>query len=515
MWTQKADFGGLARFGALGLSIGTFGYIGLGDLGASYSNDFWEYDPTSDTWTQKNTFGGEVRTLSTGFSISNKIFAGTGFDYINGIKYVDFWEYTSACTPPEITSEPGNQSITYGASASYSVAAALGVSYQWQQDAGTGFVDITDGSLFSGATNDTLTIALPTVNMTGYKYRCIVTGDCSLTATSDGNATLTVAPLEIVFTPDASQTKGYGAADPAPFTYMYAPSLLGTDVISGQMGRAPGEDAGDYAFTAGTLTAGGNYKLTVAAEPTFIITPVALTITAADKAKCYDGSVYSEPYTVIYNGFVNTEDASVLGGTLVFGGTSSTGILAGNYSIDPSGLTSVNYIINYVNGTLLIKAAPDAASITRSGDSLLSNVTPGNQWYLDGVEIPGSTGNVVVATANGNYYTVITQVGCSSAPSNTIAIVDVSIKEFGSKVIDIYPNPSNGMFNIKLKTPGKTMYTMEVYNSLGALVWKQDEISINGNNAKTVDLRDLKPGLYTIVLKNSTISSVKKVYITK
>jgi hypothetical protein len=56
---------------------------------------------------------------------------------------------------------------------------------------------------------------------------------------------------------------------------------------------------------------------------------------------------------------------------------------------------------------------------------------------------------------------------------------------------------------------------MEVYNSLGALVWKQDEISINGNNAKTVDLKGLKPGLYTIVLKNSTISSVKKVYITK
>ena len=56
-WTQKADFGGGAREHATGFSIGTKGYIGLGD-NFNLFKDFWEYDPGTDTWTQKADFGG-------------------------------------------------------------------------------------------------------------------------------------------------------------------------------------------------------------------------------------------------------------------------------------------------------------------------------------------------------------------------------------------------------------------------------------------------------------------------
>lgn len=86
-WTQKADFGGGARSSAVGFNIADRGYLGTG----SSSNDFWEYDPTFNTWTQKADFAGLSRYNATGFSIGSRGYIGTGSEY-----YSDFWEYDPA-----------------------------------------------------------------------------------------------------------------------------------------------------------------------------------------------------------------------------------------------------------------------------------------------------------------------------------------------------------------------------------------------------------------------------------
>src|SRR5438045_7987523 len=78
-WTQKADFGGVARNRATGFSINGKGYIGTGWDG-SFRKDFWEYDPATNTWTLKADFGGTARYSAPGFSIGNKGYVGTGWD---------------------------------------------------------------------------------------------------------------------------------------------------------------------------------------------------------------------------------------------------------------------------------------------------------------------------------------------------------------------------------------------------------------------------------------------------
>ncbi|MBI4947767.1 MAG: hypothetical protein HY840_15355 [Bacteroidetes bacterium] len=94
-WTQKADFGGGLRYYSVGFSIGTKGYIGTGANGTPYKKDFWEYDPSNNTWTQKADFGapsGTARRGVVGFSIGAKGYAGTGEDVTATYKK-DFWEY--------------------------------------------------------------------------------------------------------------------------------------------------------------------------------------------------------------------------------------------------------------------------------------------------------------------------------------------------------------------------------------------------------------------------------------
>jgi N-acetylneuraminic acid mutarotase len=129
VWIQKADFGGAARNRAAGFSIGTKGYIGTGfDEESPYSqrNDFWEYDPATNTWTQKADFGGTARSSAVGFSIANKGYIGTGFDVDSPRN--DFWEYD-----PDI--DTWIQKADFGGTARY---AAVGFSIGTKGYIGTG-----------------------------------------------------------------------------------------------------------------------------------------------------------------------------------------------------------------------------------------------------------------------------------------------------------------------------------------------------------------------------------------
>jgi N-acetylneuraminic acid mutarotase len=94
--TGAADFGGYIRFGAVGFSIGNKGYIGTGssDQG-NYTREFWEWDQTTNVWTKKSDFGGDARAGAVGFAIGEKGYIGTGYAGVPP-GYKDFWEWNQA-----------------------------------------------------------------------------------------------------------------------------------------------------------------------------------------------------------------------------------------------------------------------------------------------------------------------------------------------------------------------------------------------------------------------------------
>ena len=82
-----------------------------------------------------------------------------------------------------------------------------------------------------------------------------------------GKATVTVTA--------ADQTKGYGDTDPE-LTYT-ADGLVGSDEISGTLGRTDGEDVGNHDINLGSLNAGSNYTLILAGNGAKLtITPKSL-----------------------------------------------------------------------------------------------------------------------------------------------------------------------------------------------------------------------------------------------
>lgn len=91
-WTQKTNFPGNPRYGLthMGWALGNKGYLGLGYDGSFY-NDLYEYDPSNDTWTQKSNFPGTGRSYGVAFSTCYKYYAGTGQN--SGIPMNDIWKY--------------------------------------------------------------------------------------------------------------------------------------------------------------------------------------------------------------------------------------------------------------------------------------------------------------------------------------------------------------------------------------------------------------------------------------
>jgi hypothetical protein len=137
-------------------------------------------------------------------------------------------------------------------------------------------------------------------------------------------------------------------------SYSTAPdaNLLGTASYGGSSQGAL--DAGSYAITVdGLYSNQRGYDITFA-DGALTVNQAALTVTANDAAKTYDGLAYSGGNGVGYSGFVNGETSAVLGGALAWGGNSQGAVNAGNYAITASGLTSGNYAIHFVDGTLVI-----------------------------------------------------------------------------------------------------------------------------------------------------------------
>ena len=147
-----------------------------------------------------------------------------------------------------------------------------------------------------------------------------------------------------------------------------------------------------------TITGTGNYKGTASAE--FAIKKAALTVTADNKTIKYG----EEPqFTAKYDGFVNGETETttgVLNGTLAFAcdyvkAGSADNSKVGTYAITPSGLTSANYDISFVNGTLTVERATGQVTIDAIGEK-----TFGDADFVLSVDKHGSDGALTYTSSD-------------------------------------------------------------------------------------------------------------------
>ena len=137
--------------------------------------------------------------------------------------------------------------------------------------------------------------------------------------------------------------------------------LSGTEVLA-----AVPADVGTYTVRV-AAEAGKNYK-EGSAGYTFEIQRAPLRVTAVNQQVTVGAEIPA--YTVIYSGFAGNDDADVLSGTLQFTCEYTADSPVGTYAIVPSGLTSENYDIEFVNGALTVtNCASDGSGNSGSSSS--------------------------------------------------------------------------------------------------------------------------------------------------
>lgn len=112
-WIQRAGFPGGRRVNLVGFSIENKGYVGLGEDGNfQLCSDFWEYTPETDTWQRKADFTGSKRVNAVGFSAGGKGYVGSGDDGTKELN--DFYSYNPATNSwHEVAPIPGKRTMAY------------------------------------------------------------------------------------------------------------------------------------------------------------------------------------------------------------------------------------------------------------------------------------------------------------------------------------------------------------------------------------------------------------------
>ena len=188
------------------------------------------------------------------------------------------------------------------------------------------------------------------------------TGDTTdASAAAGGDLTVTPAALTISAN---NQTKVYGAALPS-LTASFTGFVNGDTLAS-----LTTKPTLTTTATAGSPVSGNPYAITVSGAVdgnytiryvvgVLTVTPAPLTITA-DNASVVAGQPVP-PIHVNYSGFVLGQGPAALNGILSITTSATATSPAGSYPIAPGGLSSSNYAITYVDGTLTVTPASVSA----------------------------------------------------------------------------------------------------------------------------------------------------------
>jgi PKD repeat protein len=124
-----------------------------------------------------NIFGG-TRDLN-GY-VYNAVVTGCGTSVTSGDALL------TVNTPPVIEVQPVESIICLNDNTSFTVVASgTGLTYQWQVNSGSGFSNVTDGGVYSGATSSTLNLTGVPAGFNNHMYRVVVSGTCPSPAYSN------------------------------------------------------------------------------------------------------------------------------------------------------------------------------------------------------------------------------------------------------------------------------------------------------------------------------------------
>ncbi len=431
------------------------------------------------------------------------------------------------CTPPNITVQPVNKTVTAGQSLTFSVTATGdGLVYQWRRN----------GVEISGATSGTLTIASAKTGDAG-SYQVVVTGACG-TATSNA-AVLVVNCPAITLSPAAgalpagfaggaySQTfTQSGGATPVTFSLSAGqlPAGLTLNPATGRLSGTPAQ-AGSYSFTVKVTDANGcegsaAYTLAVSTctPPSLTTQPVGATLNPGQSvtfsvAATGDGLTYQW----------RRNGSNIVGATSSMLSIASVkGGDAGSYEVVVTGncgtVTSSAAVLVVNCPTITLSPAdgtlPEGKAgrlytqtFTQSGGTAPVSFSVGSGQLPQGLSLNPATGVLSgIPTLGGTFSFKIKATdanGCEGSAAYTLVII-------GVKPPVIVKQP----VSLTICTGESATFTVDAEGDDLTFQWRKNGVKIFRATSRTltiVNAKESDSGAYDVVITNSTGTVISKV----
>lgn len=192
------------------------------------------------------------------------------------------------------------------------------------------------------------------------------------------------------------------------------------------------------------------------------------------------------------------------------------GLSSGGYTVsvvDDNGCTTTSVVVDISEPSSLSASAGTISPEYFGNDGSVNlSVSGGTAPYTyawtgagysssvqDPSNMPGGTYNVTVTDAN----------GCTTTVNNVVVPSELGLDENGNTLFTIYPNPSNGVFNVQVAEVGTI--NCVVTDITGRVVYQNEKV----NTTFVVDLSFAANGTYMVNITTANTSYVKRVVLKK
>jgi len=366
----------------------------------------------------------------------------------------------AAAVAPTITTQPVNQTVTAGQTATFTVVAGgtAPLSYQWQKN----------GANIAGATSASYTTPATTTSDSGSTFRAVVTNTAGTVTSAAATLTVNAAPVApTITTQPVNQTVTAGqtatftvvAGGTAPLSYQWqknGANIAGATSASYTTPSTTTSDSGStfravVTNTAGTVTSAAATLTVNAAQvaPSITTQPASQSVSVGQTAT----------FTVAASGTAPLSYQWRKNGTSISGATSSTYTTTGTTTSDNGAVFQV-IVSNSVGN-----ATSNSATLTVTSGTSIATVTVAS--LVPGVAVPPTFMGISV-----DLFDAQNSASGMGTPPNTNPVYRKLVQNL------LFPGQGPFIFNIEEDSPSSSAPTAaqvstfaKMYADTGALFW--------------------------------------------
>ncbi len=516
--------------------------------GTSNTGYFYAYNSSTIPLSPEITFvGGYANTGGVNTYPTSNWFGPTEFYGLADIKY---YYASSVNNPPSyfigtqnsggITGQPSNLAVCVGNTGSFSVFSPANNSTNfWQKKQGANWINLTNGSPYSGVNSSTLTISGASLAMNGNLYRDSVSNSCgsgvSNTASINIIQSTPIIPYATVSGPNPAcanlnalytvTTNVNGAS------YQW---MLNNTLVSTSASYAFQPNNNDHLYAIVSAPSNGNfgcYSLPTAVSNQMIITtgnnftPVATVV--ANETNVCDGtqinfSLQSNVYSGNYQWHVNGQPAgqNLPGYTYI---PANGDQVSCTVTVPPNGCYNLPLISSL---PLAITTTPNITPVVSLNAP--ASVAAGSQvnlslsilnlqanyyilWYKNGVRFDSTlTASASYTKGQGTDYIVAKLFPVSDASigacyanvtssQKVVANSTASVNTIGAEsTVSVFPNPFSSEISVDGLQAGDRVCIYDITGRVASEVW-----NIENNDQQKFNINNILPGTYFLKVVNS------------